>query len=92
MIHHRNKQIKEQRCATRFHLQLHRAAALEGVSTADDQCKVMGAQLGVGCWRVGVGVAGGGQDSAALDVGGEALLLEGKTLEVGELVAVGGAL
>jgi hypothetical protein len=92
MIHHRHKQIKEKWCAACFHLQLHRATALEGIPAADDQREVVGAELGVGRRRVGVGVSRRGQDGAALDVGGEALLLEGEPLEVGELVAVGGAL
>jgi hypothetical protein len=92
MINHRHKQIKKQRRPAGLHLQLHRAAALESIPAADDQRQVVRAQLGVGGGRVGVGVAGGGEDGAALDVGGETLLFEGETLEVGELVAVGGAL
>jgi hypothetical protein len=75
-----------------LHLHLHRAAALEGVAGADDEGEVVGSQLGVGGWGVGVSEASGGEDGAALDAGLEALFLEGKALEVGEVVAVGGAL
>lgn len=92
MIHHRNEQIKEQRRAALLHLHLHRAAALERVAAADDEREVVRAELRVRSGCVGVGVAGGGEDGAALDAGLEALLFEREALEFGEAVAVGGAL
>lgn len=41
----------------------------------------MRAQLGLGVRGVGVGVAGGGEDGAALDAGVEALFSEGEAFE-----------
>jgi hypothetical protein len=92
MIDHRDEEVEEQRRPALLHLHLHRAAPLEGVAGADDEGKVVCSQLRVGGWRVGVGEAGRRQDGAALDARLEALLLEGEALQVGEVVAVSGAL
>ena len=92
MINHRDKQIEKQRRPAPLHLRLQRPAPLERGPAADDEREVVGAQLGVRGGRVRVGVAGRGEDGAALDARGEALFLEGEALEVREGVVVGGAL
>lgn len=51
----------------------------------------MCAQLGLGVGGVGVGVARGGEDGAALDAGVEALLSEGEAFEGFQGVFFGGA-
>ena len=76
MIHHRHEEVEEERRSACLHLHLHRAAALEGVAATDDESEVVCAELGVAGRCVGVGVAGGGEDGAALDARLEALLLE----------------
>lgn len=84
MIDHGDEQVEEQRRATHLHLMLQGAAALESVPAADDESEVMRTQLRVAGRGIGVGVAGGGEDGAALDAGLQTLLLEGETLEVGQ--------
>ena len=69
MVNHGNEQVEEQLAAAGLHLSLHGAAALEGAAATDDEGEVVGSQLGVGVGRVGVGVASGGEDGAALDSG-----------------------
>jgi hypothetical protein len=69
VIAQRDEQVEEQLRATGHHLHLHGAAALESSTAADDESKVVGSQLGVCVWGVGVGVAGRGEDCAALDAG-----------------------
>lgn len=90
MVAHGDKEIEEQLPAS-FHFHLHGAAALEGGPAADDQGKVVGAQLGVGVRRVGVGVASAGEDGAALDGGLEALFSECEAFEFVQSVFIGGA-
>lgn len=63
-----NLQVEEQ-FASHLHLHLHGAAALERATAADYEGQVVGAEFGVGVRCVGVGVAGGGEDCAALDSG-----------------------
>jgi hypothetical protein len=69
MIAQRDEQVEEQLRAAGHHLHLHGAAALEGPAAADDEREVVGSQLGVCVGCVGVGVAGGGENCAALDAG-----------------------
>lgn len=69
MVAKRDKEVKEQRRPTVPHLELHSAAALERAAAADYESKVVGSELGVGVGGVGVGIAGGGEDRAALDAG-----------------------
>lgn len=90
VVAHGDKQVEEE-LAAMLHLVLHRAAALECVARADDEGQVVGAQLAIGVGRVGVGVAGGGHDGAALDTRLEALLAESKALELVKTVLLGGA-
>ena len=67
MIDQSDEEVEEQRRPAGLHLHLHGAAALEGVAAADDERKVVRAQLGVAGGRVGVGKAGGGEDGTALN-------------------------
>lgn len=67
MVAQGNKQIEKQLSATVKHLQLHRAAALEGIAAANDEREIVSTQLGVGIGGVGVGVASRGQDGTGLD-------------------------
>ncbi len=67
MVAQSDKQIEEKLRATVEHLQLHRAAALEGAAAADDQREVVRPQLRVGVGRVGVCISGRRQDCAGLD-------------------------
>ncbi len=69
VIAQRHEQVEEELRAAGHHLHLHCAAALEGAAAADDECEVVGSQLRVGIGCVGVGVASGCQDCAALDAG-----------------------
>lgn len=69
MVAERDKEVKEERGAAVIHLQLHRAAPLEGASAADDEGEVVRPQLRVTIRRVGIGVSGRRQDGAALDAG-----------------------
>lgn len=41
MVDHGDEQIEEEWRSTRFHLQLHRAATLERVATADDESEIV---------------------------------------------------
>lgn len=81
MINHRHEQIKEQRRAALLHLHLHGSTALESAAAADDEGEVVGSKFTVRGRRVGVGEAGGGEDSAALHAGLQTLLFEGEALE-----------
>ena len=67
MVAEGDEEVKEELAASVVHLELHGAASLEGAAAADDEGEVVGAQLGVGIGGVGIGVAGGGENSAALD-------------------------
>jgi hypothetical protein len=69
VIAQRDEEVKEQLRAAGHHLHLHGTAALEGAAAADDEREVVGSELRVGVRCVGVGVAGGGEDCAALDAG-----------------------
>lgn len=69
MVAEGDKEVEEELAAAVVHFQLHGAASLKGAAAADDEGQVVGAQLGVGVRGVGVGVAGGGEDGAALDAG-----------------------
>ena len=88
MIDHSDEEIEEQRCPTRLHLQLHRAAALERVAAANDEGEIVRSHLRVACGCVGVGESSTREDGAALHAGLQALLLECETLELGEVVTV----
>ena len=88
MIDHGDEQVEEELAAV-LHLVLHCAAALEGVSGADDEREVVCAKLRVVVRSVGVCVTGGGQDGRALYARLEALLLERKLLQFLESVLVG---
>ncbi len=52
-----HEEIKEELRTAVVHLQLHGAAPLEGASAANDESEVVGPQLGVRVWGVGVGIA-----------------------------------
>jgi hypothetical protein len=91
MIHHGDKKIEEQ-LSSILHLVLHRTASLECVTRTNDQCEIVRSQLGIIVGRVGVGVAGGCQNGAALDAGLETLFAKCEALEFGKGVLFGGAL
>ena len=80
MVYHSNEQIEEELAAI-LHLILHCAAALEGMSSSNDERKVVCAELRVGVGSVGIGVTSGCQDGGTLDTGLETLLLERKLLQ-----------
>ena len=63
---------------------MHGATALERVARANDEREIVGTELGVVFWRVGVGVAGAGQNRGALDTCLESLLAKGEALELAE--------
>lgn len=67
MVAEGDEEVEEELAAAVVHLELHGAAALEGAAAADDEGKVVGTQLGVRVGGVGVGVAGGCEDGAALN-------------------------
>lgn len=69
MVAHGHENIKEELGATVVHLELHGATSLEGRPAADDQGKIVSTQFRVGIWRVGICVASGSQDGAALNAG-----------------------
>lgn len=69
MITQSNEEIKEQLTSSSLHLQLHSPATLECASTSDYESEVMSSELGVSVGRVGICVACGGEDGAALDSG-----------------------
>jgi len=69
VIAQRDEQVEEQLRTTCHHFHLHGATALESSSAADNECEVVGSQLRVGVRCIGVSVAGGGEDCAALDAG-----------------------
>jgi hypothetical protein len=88
VVDHGNKQVEEEFTAV-FHFALHGAAALEGLAGADDESKVVRAELRVVVGRVGVGVTGGGEDGGALDARLQSLLPERKLLELVQAVFLG---
>lgn len=92
VVDHRHEQIEEERRAALLHLHLHGPASFESAAAADDEGEIVRAQLAVGGGRVGVCEACGGEDGAALYTGLKALLFERKALQLGEIVAMGGAL
>ena len=75
MIDHGDEQVEKQLAAV-FHLVLHRAAALEGVSSADDEGEVVCSQLGVVVRSVRICEACRRQDCRALDTRLKSLLPE----------------
>lgn len=77
-----HEEVEEQLTPTGMHLQLHGSTTLERVPTADDECEVMCSKFGVAVGRVGVGVAGRGEDRTALDAGLEALLPQCHSLQL----------
>lgn len=62
-----HKEVKEELRSAVEHLQLHGPTSLEGAATADDESEVMGPEFRVRIGSVGVGIASGCQDGAALD-------------------------
>ncbi len=89
MRHQSTKQVEEERTPTLGHLHLHRSTTLEGAATANDESEVVCSELGVAGGSIGVGVASGVEDGAALHAGLETLLFESEALEFGEVVVVG---
>ena len=79
MITHRNKKIKKQ-LPTLLHLHLHGPTALKRRPTPDNKREVMGPQLGLVIWGIGVGVSCACEDRAALDARVEALFSEREAL------------
>lgn len=67
MVAKRNEKVKEERCASVPHLELHCSATLEGITASDDEREIVGTKLRVRVGCVGVGVARRGKDRAALD-------------------------
>ena len=88
MVDHGDKEVEEEFAAV-FHFALHGAAALEGLAGADDEGKVVGAELRVVVGRVCVGVTGGGEDGGALDARLQSLLPERQLLELVQTVLLG---
>ena len=87
VVAHRHKQIKEQPAA-RFHLLLHRAAALERAPTADDKCEVVRSQTRVRVRRVRVRISCAAQDRANLDAILEPLLAQSYPFKLDETVSI----
>jgi hypothetical protein len=69
VITQRDEQIKKQLTPTGHHLHLHRATSLERASTADDESEIMSSKFRVIIGSVGVSIASGSQDGAALNSG-----------------------
>lgn len=69
MVAQSHEKIKEQGCPTVEHLKLHGATALESATRANDQGEIVCTQLGISVWSVGISIASGSQDGAALDTG-----------------------
>ena len=88
MIRHGDEQIKEQP-STVFHLVLHCAAPLERLSATNDEGEVMSPQFRVRVWRINVGIAGARENRTTSDAGLQALLSQGKTLELWQGVSLG---
>jgi len=57
MVAEGDEQVEEQLAASVEHLQLHRAAALEGTAAADDESQIVSPQLRVRIRGVGVCVS-----------------------------------
>lgn len=81
MVAKGDKEVKEQLAASVEHLQLHRAAALERASAADDQRQVVCAKLRVGVGCIGVSISGRGKNGAGLDSRLQTLLPKSDTFE-----------
>lgn len=88
MVDHGNEQVEEE-FAPVLHLVLHRAAALEGVPSSDDEREVVCTELRVVVRSIGVCVTGRRQDGRALDARLETLLLQSKLLQFLQSVLVG---
>lgn len=67
MVTERDEQVEEELGAAIVHLELHRATTLERGAAADDEGEIVSTKLGVCVGSVGVGIAGGRENSAALD-------------------------
>ena len=91
VIAHRDKQVKEHLRAALLHLHLHRAAPLEGLAAANDECEVVGAEPRVAGRRVRICEACTAQDRRDIDAGLQALLPKSETLEFRQREALRGA-
>ena len=90
MVAHGDKEVEEE-LPSGLHLHLHRAAALEGGPTPDDERQVVRPHLRVRVGRVRVGEPGAREDGAALDARLQALLAQRQPLELVQPVLLGGA-
>ena len=81
VVDHGDEEV-EKELAAMLHLILHRAAALESMASANDECQVVSAQLGVAVRSVGVCEARRRQDGRALYARLQALLLQRKLLQL----------
>lgn len=88
MVAHSNKQIKEP-LMTLLHFSLHSSALLEDLPCANNHSQIMSAQLRVRVRRVVVRVPGRPQDYGNWDPVLEALLAEGKALQVFQAILFG---
>lgn len=100
VVTHGNEQVEEKfpttlsihvAAAALFHFGLHRAAALEGLAAADDECQIMGAQATVGVGRVSVAILRATKDDADVDTSLQPLLPQRQSLEFLQSVALCGA-
>lgn len=77
-----DKEIEKELSSAVEHLKLHGSTALKGAAAANDESEVMGPEFRVRIGSVGVGVAGGCQDGAALDTRLQTLLPQSHLLEL----------
>ena len=81
VIAHGDKQVEKQLAAPSLHLHLHGPAALEGLAGANDERKVVCAQLGVVIGCVGVGKPCATENDIDLNARLQALLAQSQTLQ-----------
>lgn len=91
VVAHGDEKIKEQGCPALLHFYLHSAALLEIVAAPDDQSEVLSSKLRVRVRSVLVGVACRGEDGGDLHALSESLFTQGKTFELVQSIAFGGA-
>lgn len=81
VVDHGNKQVEEQ-LATVLHLALHGAAALEGVTSSNDERKIVRPQFGVVIGSICIRKARRRENGRALNARLKTLLLQGELLQL----------
>lgn len=87
MIAHSDEEIEEH-SSPQLHLSLHRSTSFEGLTTANDESKVMSTKFGISIWCMAIGIPGRSEDSTNLDARLQALLSQSKTLELLKPISV----